>query len=184
MKYVVFIALSIFVMTTIDSVYWLYLIAFVVVILFIGFLSEKKSKKRKKNIPTTQSEKKDIVPYLVSDLAVNSYDTTEVSTSIVCCTEVAGIYYRPKSVHKMVRDIDGCDLELKQDKKNAHDEYAVKVFAYDFDKMKDVFIGYVPMEYSKDVFELLEDGEDVFATVTNVSDHDVPYVDIDIMVRK
>lgn len=40
------------------------------------------------------------------------------------------------------------------------------------------------MEYSKDVFELLEDGEDVFATVTNVSDHDVPYVDIDIMVRK
>lgn len=40
------------------------------------------------------------------------------------------------------------------------------------------------MRYSLDIFELLNDGEDVFATVTNVSDHDIPYADIDIMIRK
>lgn len=184
MKYVVFIVLAIFVMATMDGAFWLYFIPAFVAILIVGFLGAKHSDKKKKKISIAKSEQKDIIPPLTSAPVVNSYDTAELSTSIVFSTKVAGINHRPKSVHKMVREIDGCDLELKQDKRNSYDEYAVKIYAYDFDKMKDVFIGYVPMRYSQDVSELLEDGEDVFATVTNVTDHDIPYVDIDIMVRK
>ena len=80
--------------------------------------------------------------------------------------DVAGTYYCQfrEAYNSNILNV-GSIILFEQDKKNAYDIYAVKVFTNDYQ----YHLGHVPAQYSEEIFDIIESGFSVYAVVQYIS---------------
>lgn len=80
--------------------------------------------------------------------------------------DVAGIYYYQfQEAYNSNILGEGSVVLFGQDKKNAYDIYAVKVFTNDYQ----YHLGHIPAQYSEEIFDLIESGVSIYGIIQFVS---------------